>query len=81
MITKVNDVWCGVVIMMMMMMMTMMMMTTTMMMMMISYFCRTRSMYNRNVGFSFYLLSAGKHPAPLISKYGDSPYRKIKTNK
>jgi hypothetical protein len=61
---------CGVVSMMMMMIM-----------MMISYFCRTRNMYNRNVGFSFYLLSAGKHPVPLNSKYGDSPYRKMKTNK
>ena len=44
-------------------------------------FCRTRNMYNRNVGFSFYLLSTGKHPVLLISKYGDSPCRKMKTNK
>lgn len=48
--------WCGVMMM--------------MVMMMISYFCRTRNMRNRNVGFSFYLLFAGKHPVTLIFMYG-----------
>jgi len=67
--------------MMMMMMATTMTMMMMMMMMMIFYFCRTRNMYNRNVGFSLYLLSAGKHPVPLISKYGYLPYRKMETNK
>jgi hypothetical protein len=70
-------------VMMMTMMMTTMMMLMMMMVMMVMilYFCRTRNMYNKNVGFSLYLLSAGKHPVPLISKYGYLPNRKMETNK
>jgi hypothetical protein len=75
---KANGAWNGVV---MMMMTTTTTTTTMMMMMMVSYFCRTGNICNRNVWFSFYLLSAGKRSVSWISKYGNSPYRKMKTNR